>query len=252
MKKYSIGSFTILEYEQATSTNTLAEQMPTSELTDRTVVLTWRQTHGRGQATNRWESAPGKNIAMTLILKPDTLSAGRQFAVSMAVALGCADFVGHYVKDVTVKWPNDIYVGDRKIAGILIEHRVAGAHIAASLCGVGLNVNQERFLSDAPNPVSLLQLTGHALSLPEALAELLACIDARCRFLHDFDALARDFRAAMYRGEGIFDWKDEHGVFRARIVGTDEYGQLVLCDTQGRERVYAFKEVSYVSVTQPF
>lgn len=240
-----MGAFSILEYEEAASTNTLAEEMPAT-CVDRTVVLTWRQTHGRGQATNRWESAPDKNIAMTVILKPDRLEAGRQFAVSMAIALGCADFVARYAEGVTVKWPNDIYVGDRKIAGILIEHRVAGACISQSICGVGLNVNQEVFLSDAPNPVSLFQLTGRTLPLREALEELLACIDARCRCLHDFDGLAREFRAAMYRGEGVFDWEDEQGAFRAEVVGIDEYGQLVLRDTAGNERTYAFKEVRYV------
>jgi hypothetical protein len=96
-----------MEYEEVASTNSLAEKLPLSELKDKQVILTWRQTQGRGQATNRWESAPGKNISMTVIFRPECLEAGKQFAVSMVIALGCLDFLSHYVEGVTVKWPND-------------------------------------------------------------------------------------------------------------------------------------------------
>ena len=163
MKRYEVSGFGVMEYEEVASTNSLAEKLPLSELKDKQVILTWRQTQGRGQATNRWESAPGKNISMTVIFRPERLEAGKQFAVSMVIALGCLDFLSHYVEGVTVKWPNDVYVGERKISGILIEHRVAGAHIQSSLCGIGVNINQEQFLSDAPNPVSLFQLLGREL-----------------------------------------------------------------------------------------
>ena len=223
MKRYEVSGFGVMEYEEVASTNSLAEKLPLSELKDKQVILTWRQTQGRGQATNRWESAPGKNISMTVIFRPERLEAGKQFAVSMVIALGCLDFLSHYVEGVTVKWPNDVYVGERKISGILIEHRVAGAHIQSSLCGIGVNINQEQFLSDAPNPVSLFQLLGRELPLQEVLEEL-----------------------HMYRSTGIYDFEDERGIFRASVGGIDEYGQLILKDTDGRERVYAFKEVRYV------
>ena len=245
MKRYCVSGFEILEFDEVASTNTVAETMPSGELRDKTVVLTWRQTQGRGQATNKWESEPFKNIAMTVIFRPENLQAGKQFAISMVIALGCLDFVSRYVQGVTVKWPNDIYVGDKKIAGILIEHRVAGACIQSSLCGIGLNVNQSVFLSDAPNPVSLVQLTGKELDLGEALGELLACIRRRYEQLGNYAALEADFRKNMYRGTGVFDWEDESGAFRASVAGIDEYGQLILEDTEGCRRLYAFKEVRY-------
>ena len=121
MKKYLLSGFRVIEYDEVDSTNQVAERMPLNELTDKTVVLTWKQTQGRGQATNKWESEPDKNIAMTVILCPECLEAERQFAVSMVIALGCLDFVRRYVANVSVKWPNDIYVGDNKIAGILVS-----------------------------------------------------------------------------------------------------------------------------------
>ena len=246
MKRYEVSGFGVMEYEEVASTNSLAEKLPLSELKDKQVILTWRQTQGRGQATNRWESAPGKNISMTVIFRPERLEAGKQFAVSMVIALGCLDFLSHYVEGVTVKWPNDVYVGERKISGILIEHRVAGAHIQSSLCGIGVNINQEQFLSDAPNPVSLFQLLGRELPLQEVLEELLECIGTRYEQIHRYAELENDFLRHMYRSTGIYDFEDERGIFRASVGGIDEYGQLILKDTDGRERVYAFKEVRYV------
>ncbi len=245
VRTYQVSGFEVLELDEAASTNTVAEAMALSELKDKMVILTWCQTQGRGQATNKWESEPYKNIAMTVVFRPEGLVAGKQFAVSMIIALGCLDFVSRYVPDVTVKWPNDIYVGDRKIAGILIEHRVAGAYIQSSLCGVGLNINQAVFFSDAPNPVSLLQLTEKEFNLNEVLQELLECIGRRYSQVKDYAALEADFRKNMYRAGGIFDWEDASGSFRASVAGIDEYGQLVLEDTEGRQRLYAFKEVGY-------
>ena len=219
MKRYEVSGFGVMEYEEVASTNSLAEKLPLSELKDKQVILTWRQTQGRGQATNRWESAPGKNISMTVIFRPERLEAGKQFAVSMV---------------------------ERKISGILIEHRVAGAHIQSSLCGIGVNINQEQFLSDAPNPVSLFQLLGRELPLQEVLEELLECIGKRYEQIHRYAELENDFLRHMYRSTGIYDFEDERGIFRASVGGIDEYGQLILKDTDGRERVYAFKEVRYV------
>lgn len=245
MKRYEVKGFEVREYEEVGSTNTVAEGMAVSEMRDKQVVLTYRQTQGRGQVGNKWESAPGKNISMTVIFRPERLEAGKQFAISMVIALGCLDFVSRYVEGGTVKWPNDVYVGDKKISGILIEHRIAGACIQTSLCGIGVNINQEEFLSDAPNPVSLLQLTGRELPLEKALAELLACIGKRYSQIYNYDELEKDFLRNMYRREGVFDWEDEKGRFRASIVGVDEYGQLKLKDTDGEMRVYGFKEVKY-------
>lgn len=244
-KKYRLAGFEILEYEEAASTNTLAEGVPQHELSDKKVILTYCQTQGRGQSSNRWESAPGENITMTVIFCPQRLEAGRQFAVSMVVALGCMDFLCRYVGDVTVKWPNDIYVGERKVSGILIEHRIGGVYVQSSLCGIGVNINQERFLSDAPNPVSLYQLIHRKLPLKTTLKELLECIGSRYAHVGDYAGLEADFRKHLYRASGLYDWEDEKGFFQASVAGIDEYGQLVLEDTMGKKRIYAFKEVKY-------
>lgn len=246
MKNYRLGGFEIFEFEEATSTNTLAESLPHEILKDKSVVLTDKQTQGKGQVGNKWESEPGQNISMTVVLRPQRLDAGQQFAISMIVALGVCDFVSRYVKDCSVKWPNDVYAGNRKITGILIEHSIAGMYVARSLCGIGVNINQKKFISDAPNPVSLVQLTGREMPLQEALEGLLECIGKRYEQLGDDELLERDFLRHLYRKDGVYDWRDENGLFRAEIQGIDEYGQLVLKDTGGMQRVYGFKEVKYL------
>ena len=118
------------------------------------------QTAGRGCGTNTWESERGKNLLFSMMIHPVDVPVNKQFVVSMAVANSIATVVAKYVKDVSVKWPNDIYAGDKKLCGILIENRLQGDVIKDSIIGVGLNVNQLCFVSDAPNPISLANLTG--------------------------------------------------------------------------------------------
>lgn len=247
MKKVrAVSGFQVMEYEEVSSTNTVAENIPIQERRDKQVILAYRQTQGRGQTGNSWESAPGQNILMTIILRPEKLDAGKQFAVSMVIALGCLDFIGRYASGGTVKWPNDVYVGNRKISGILIGHTVAGAYVRDSLCGIGVNINQKEFISGALNPVSLRQLTGRELDLSKVLEDLLDCIGKRYEQIQDDRLLKQDFMQHLYRGTGIHDWQDNNGIFRASIEGIDEYGQLILKDTSGQQRIYAFKEVKYL------
>ena len=124
-----------------------------------TVVMAREQTAGRGQRGNSWEAEPGCNITLSLLLRPEGLHPARQFVISQAVSLAIADMVSHFVAaPVCIKWPNEIYAGDRKICGILIENTITGTSIDRTIVGIGLNVNQTEFRSDAPNPVSMRQL----------------------------------------------------------------------------------------------
>ena len=108
-----------------------------------------------------------------------------------------------------------------------------------------MNVNQKRFYSDAPNPVSLLQLTGKELNIQRALEMLLVCIGKWYGRIEDYACLEKEYRESMYRREGVYEWEDERGHFRASIEGVDEYGRLVLKDITGKDRVYGFKEVKF-------
>ena len=118
------------------------------------------QTAGRGQAGNSWESEAGKNLLFGLLFHPREVEANRQFILSQAVALSICETLSDYAEDIRIKWPNDIYWKDRKICGMLIENTLVGRCIENCIIGAGININQQTFCSDAPNPVSLRQITG--------------------------------------------------------------------------------------------
>lgn len=195
------------------------------------------QTAGRGQRGNSWEAEPGRNITLSLMLRPDNLPATRQFEVSEAVALGVADLLdGLGIDNVKVKWPNDIYVGNNKICGILIENTLAGTMIVRSIAGIGLNVNQTVFRSDAPNPISLKQITGHYYDIAALAAQMIDCILSRLG--HDNHA---QYRSRLWRGQGEWSWRTASGeTFRAAISDVLSDGRLIL---SGRPTPYPFKSV---------
>ena len=148
----------ILRLEEVDSTNTYVAKN-VAELESATIVTTDNQTAGRGQRGNSWESEPGMNLTFTMLMRPEKFAAKRQFSLSEAVAVAIVDVIGEELEIFTeIKWPNDIYWRDNKLAGILIEHAVMGSEIMHTIIGVGLNVNQTKFLSDAPNPISLRQI----------------------------------------------------------------------------------------------
>lgn len=241
--------FDFIELPEAASTNSVAAS---GTFAPGSVVYTMRQSAGRGCGGNSWESEPGKNIAMTLVLGDMGVAVARQFAISMAVALGCYDYVSQYVSNCKVKWPNDIYVGDRKIAGILIEHSLAGATLSRSLCGVGLNINQEIFYSDAPNPVSLRQLTGVEYRVQSELRKLVEAIGKRLESVKDFNSLRSEFISHLYRGNGVYGWCDTSGEFQASVYGIDDFGRLQLMRVDGAVHAYGFKEIRYVGAPNSF
>lgn len=215
-----------------------------------TVVVCHRQTAGRGQRGNSWEAEPGRNLTFSALLRPEGLGAARQFLLSMSVALAIADALDAVLEQAgapertRIKWPNDIYVGDRKICGILIENKLQGAEIERAIVGVGVNVNQRRFVSDAPNPVSLIAFTGVELPLEPLLVDIVERLEDYRRDIADADALTRRYMARMYRNDGQPHRFVEPGgtPFEARIIAVAPDGMLTLSNA----RTYAFKEIAFV------
>ncbi|MGL5681883.1 MAG: biotin--[acetyl-CoA-carboxylase] ligase [Marinifilaceae bacterium] len=244
-RDYSIHNYQVKHFDTLTSTNGYISALPLSEVGDKSVVLTYNQTAGRGQVGNKWESEAGKNVSFTIAYRPD-IAPSNQFVISMCVALGCRRFVARYSDGCCVKWPNDIYVGDEKIAGILIEHTVMGNRLALSIAGIGMNINQKVFVSDAPNPVSLQMLIGHELVLDTVMEQLLEDIDVYYSRRANVADIHKEYMQALYRRDGYYGWRDEAGEFIARITDVDCYGRLVLETEQGEQRIYGFKEVSYL------
>ena len=205
------------------------------------VVWTDYQTAGKGQGTNSWESERGKNLLFSIFYHPEAIPANRQFVISMAISLAIADALGEQIGDVSIKWPNDIYWRNGKIGGILIENRLSGQIIRDSIIGVGINVNQQHFHSDAPNPVSLWQIHGQETDREALLHEIL---DRFSLYIHK--EIKERYKAILYRRKGFHPYSDKEGTFMATFVDVEDDGHLLLSDESGKERRYVFKEVQYI------
>ena len=144
----------IIWLERVDSTNDEARRH-ISEIDNLSVVSALEQTKGRGQHGNTWLSMPGENLTFSLIVKDFRIKANEQSAISQATALSLTKLLGRYGIEARIKWPNDIYAGDNKICGILIENSLKGMEIDWSIIGIGLNVNQTSFPEDLPNPTSM-------------------------------------------------------------------------------------------------
>ena len=199
------------------------------------------QTAGRGQGTNTWESERGKNLTFSILLHPVDLPANRQFLLSMQVSLAICEALGEHIGDLSIKWPNDIYWRNAKIAGILIENRLQGQVIRDSIVGVGLNVNQRQFHSDAPNPISLWQICEHETDREQLLKDILAALD---RLLGQ--EVRERYLSMLYRRKGFHPYVDKDGAFMAELEDVEDDGHLLLCDDSGAHRRYAFKEVTFI------
>ena len=205
------------------------------------VVWTDYQTAGKGQGTNSWESERGKNLLFSIFYHPEGIPANRQFVISMAISLAIADALGEQIGDVSIKWPNDIYWRNGKIGGILIENRLSGQIIRDSIIGVGINVNQQHFHSDAPNPVSLWQIHGQETDREALLHEIL---DRFSLYIHQ--DIKERYKAILYRRKGFHPYSDKEGTFMATFVDVEDDGHLLLSNESGKERRYVFKEVQYI------
>ena len=206
------------------------------------VVVTDYQTAGRGCGTNTWESERGKNLLFSLLVSPNGIRANKQFRISMAISLAICKALGQHLGYLTIKWPNDIYWRDGKIGGILIENTLQGNSVRDSIIGVGLNVNQREFRSNAPNPVSMWQISEQETDRDALLRDILTAFED---FLGRYNK--ESYTAMLYRRRGFFPYADKDGAFMAEIVDVEDDGHLLLMDDNGRERRYAFKEVTFIN-----
>ena len=238
--------FKVIHIDETDSTNRWLRDYALSQPEGDYVVVSEYQTAGRGCGTNSWESERGKNLTFSLLIHPTEITADCQFRISEAVSLALCETLDAYVTDrqVSVKWPNDIYVDDCKICGMLIENRLRGRLMTDSIIGIGLNVNQQEFFSDAPNPVSLVQLLGHEVALEPLLQAFLQKLEPMLQM--DPETLGKAYRNRLYRREGEHEYRDGKGLFRAKLLNVLDDGRLVLLDTEGTARIYAFKEVQFV------
>ena len=262
----------MIELDEVDSTNNYLRHLEATDDSRITLVTAEFQSAGRGSDTNRWESAKGENLLFSLRVMPSALPVSRMFALSEAAALAVREAMvsslpqpllrrGESQRTFTpplegrgrpfcVKWPNDIYYEDSKVAGILIENDLQGAKVLRSTIGIGININQRRFLSDAPNPRSLADIVGHDIErrfvlelFMESFTHYMQQLDGGNEEL--LDALHESYKKHLYRLGEEHTYSDNDGCFRATLIDVEPSGHLVLRDAEGCIRRYAFKEVKY-------
>ena len=215
-----------------------------------TVVIADAQTAGRGLDGTVWESTPFMNLTFSYVLYPDFLAPDSQFCLNKAISLGLADALKKilpYQNDIRIKWPNDIYIGDRKLAGTLIQNGVKGSRFDFAVIGIGLNVNQDNFPSFAVNPVSLKMAAAKDFDLDEIFKIVANHLNSR------YDQLKKgatkiidvDYLNLLYRFQQLsgFIYKKTH--IRGKITGVNRYGQLVV-EIPGEKIIQCdLKEISF-------
>lgn len=237
----------IIHLPKCHSTNTLAaELLSWGNVQEGTIIVADHQTAGRGQRGSTWESEPGLNLTFSLILKPTFLAPNEQFFLTIVSSLAVQAVIRAETSSCKVKWPNDLYAGERKICGMLIENTVRGSRIDSAVIGIGLNVNQQAFTN--PGAVSLRQLTGQVYDLSRLLDLLAQQLEAKYLLLKagGHSQLKSAYLENLFGLGTERDFEDAEGVFRGKINGVTGQGQLLIEKTSGQLCTYAFKQVRFL------
>lgn len=241
----------ILHFDEINSTNVfLYDKISENNDISDMVVVAAHQTAGRGMDKNRWESEAGKNLLFSIALNVNFLEAENQFKISQAVSVAIVETLSQFVDDkrLFIKWPNDIYFGDKKLAGMLIQNTIEGRMMGVSIIGIGLNVNQIEFSKDIPNPISLKMISGRDFDLDNLLNQLVSSIKTKVESLRDKEnqnEINEKYVSRSYRFGIWSDYFYQNQVKSMIIRGFDKYGRLLLHDKEGAEIVCDVKELQF-------
>lgn len=241
----------ILHFDEINSTNVfLYDKISENNDISDMVVVAAHQTAGRGMDKNRWESEAGKNLLFSIALNVNFLEAENQFKISQAVSVAIVETLSQFVDDkrLFIKWPNDIYFGDKKLAGMLIQNTIEGRMMGVSIIGIGLNVNQIEFSKDIPNPISLKMISGRDFDLDNLLNQLVSSIKTKVESLRDKEnqnEINEKYVSRSYRFGIWSDYFYQNQVKSMIIKGFDKYGRLLLHDKEGAEIVCDVKELQF-------
>ncbi|TXB65471.1 biotin--[acetyl-CoA-carboxylase] ligase [Vicingus serpentipes] len=241
--------YRIIKLDEVASTNSYAHNLAVeTNLIEGLVVLAKNQTEGKGQRGNIWQVESGKNLTFSLVLKPN-LAVSEQFMLSKVVALGIADFLASLnLEQVNIKWPNDIWVNNKKIAGILIENTLKSNKISTSIVGVGLNVNQQVFNSNL-NATSLQNELSINFDIEILLNDLLICLEKRYLMLRalQYQKINTDYLNNLLGYNTELNYKIGENHCKGIIRGVNPLGLLQL-EIEGQLNEFDLKEVSLIGV----
>ena len=246
--------------KQTHSTSTLLREQYSDALPHLYTIRTDFQTAGRGQAGNSWESEEGKNLLFSTLLRYEGILATEQWRLSMLVAVALWDTLAKHLpqEQLTIKWPNDIYFGDKKLVGILIENSLSGQYVGYSIVGIGVNVNQTAWISNAPNPISMKEITGNNYDAEALMNDWI--LSLKSLEIAPVEDIRAAYLAHLYRREGWYPYVEREvsltptaiareGIdnsFLAEFVNVTEQGELLLRLQNKEEKKYHFKQIRFV------
>jgi BirA family biotin operon repressor/biotin-[acetyl-CoA-carboxylase] ligase len=237
--------------ESVSSTNNYAMHLlEEQDVIEGMVIMTKYQSKGRGQEDNRWISEKGSNLLLSIILYPVFIAASEQFILNKVLSLAILDFIRHisHLEDILIKWPNDIYIGQRKAAGILVQNSIQGNRIEHTIAGIGININQESFPAFEPEATSLKNETGKAFQIQTCANLFFKKIGLR---YHQLKSGARetihwDYLHSLYRFNTWHQYQVRNRKFSAKIIGVNEFGKLVLEETDGSSLECDIKGINFL------
>lgn len=245
MHIYDKKNITIIYLDEVDSTNDTARAfLDAGRISGETLIIARFQRRGRGRGKRTWLSTRNMNLTVSYVFFPAFLSPSHQFYLSAIVSLAVYDVISYYANGVTIKWPNDIYVLNDKIAGILIENSIEGNKFTSCIAGIGINVNEKEFDPSLPNPTSLYLATGKMYDTDAVLDILISHLQSRTGLLKESkgDLLMKEYINKLYLLNRYFTYRTPAGRIMAKIVGVDDFGRLNLLDNKGQLHLYMIDE----------
>jgi BirA family transcriptional regulator, biotin operon repressor / biotin---[acetyl-CoA-carboxylase] ligase len=240
----------LIELNSVDSTNAYASKLLSEKVfPEGTVIRADFQSSGKGYAGNLWQSEPGKNLLLSVIFYPSFLAPRHQFFLNQVSSLAVVNTVEAFLlnDEVRIKWPNDIFVGDKKIGGILIENSIQGQSIVHSVMGIGLNINQQKFEPALSLATSFFKIVLREFSLEEVMHELFSQLEKRYLQLRQqrIDVLQKDYMKKLFRVDELSRFVSGGKKFTGKIAGITGEGKLII-ETSGKHDVFGFKEVEMI------
>ncbi len=251
IKQQKNKTYNIIKLESTCSTNNFAKKLlKTCKQAEYTCIVAEKQTAGRGQRGNIWKSEKGKNLLFSIIFYPNFIPINRQFYISKFISIAVVEVLNNIIGTFKIKWTNDIYFGNKKIGGILIENSLSGNKINSTIVGIGLNINQKKFPDTLPNPISLSQITSTDFEIYNLLNSLINKIVEKYEYLKTkkIDKLDKEYHKYLYGINENLLFEDKKGIFEGRILKTNKLGQLIIKTKSGKIKEYNFKEVKFKSL----
>jgi BirA family biotin operon repressor/biotin-[acetyl-CoA-carboxylase] ligase len=213
-------------------------------------IYTDEQTQGKGLGSNKWVSHKGQNILISFLFQPP-ITIQNQFYFNQYFSIAIFTFLSRYLENLSIKWPNDIYVGNKKIAGILIEHSIQGSNLQCTIAGVGININQTCFDPTVLNPTSLAQITGKEFDIKTLISELVGVLEAQYHLIKEqkYEVLEQIYLSHLFQYQKWAQYLIKDQLITGRIIGLSPFGQLQIESDTGELYTCNYKEVKFLTPT---